>query len=214
MRNAGTIGQTLEVRRSVHLAAPVDRAFPLCCPVEEYRWIPGWKCELVHCPNERVEQGTVFREVISSPILAGSPFGKTTWTAVLHDPASHRLHFRLQTAHSDSLYKIELEDDGAGDAQMELTFTCTALTERGERLISSNGAARIGFMLDFISMMLAHYCERGSCISSAEVARFVAQSDALSTVDTAHLAIARLRQSLARDDVRQRYFRELAAGER
>lgn len=209
VRDLDTMGRTLEVRRSVRLAASVDRVFPLCCPVEEYRWIPGWKCELVHCPNGRIEQGTVFREVISSPILAGSPFGKTTWTAVLHDPTSRRLHFRLQTARSESLYKIELEDDGADGTRMDLSFACTALTERDEHIVSSNGAARIGFMLDFLSMMLAHYCEGGRCISSAEVARFVAQSDALSAVDTARFVIVRLRQALARDDVRRRYLREL-----
>jgi hypothetical protein len=205
--------RTLEVKRSVPLAASADFAFPLCCPVEEYRWIPGWKCELVHCPNERVEQGTIFREMISGPILAGSPFGKTTWTAVLHEPARHRLHFRLQTEHSDSLYEIELEDRGAEASAMNLTFTYGALDERGERIIDSDGAARIGFMLDFISMMLAYYCEHQRCISPGAVARFTAQSDALGITDKIMFAITRLRQKHAKDEVREHYMRALTAGE-
>ena len=41
---------SLQVEYETRIAAPVDAVFPLACPVEEYKWIPGWKCDLVHCP--------------------------------------------------------------------------------------------------------------------------------------------------------------------
>ena len=47
----------------VSIKAPVDQVFPLACPVEEYKWILGWKCNLIHCPNDRVERGTIFSEI-------------------------------------------------------------------------------------------------------------------------------------------------------
>ena len=55
---------SLQVDYEARIAAPVDSVFLLACPVEEYKWIPGWKCDLVHCPNQRVEQGTVFDEAL------------------------------------------------------------------------------------------------------------------------------------------------------
>jgi hypothetical protein len=61
----------LQVDYETRIAAPVDSVFPLACPVEEYKWIPGWKCDLVHCPNQQVEQGTVFDEYSSAPFLVG-----------------------------------------------------------------------------------------------------------------------------------------------
>ena len=62
---------SLQVDYETRIAAPVDSVFPLACPVEEYKWIPGWKCDLVHCPNQQVEQGTVFDEYSSAPFLVG-----------------------------------------------------------------------------------------------------------------------------------------------
>ena len=98
----------------VSINAPVEEVFPLACPVEEYRWIPGWRCNLVHCPNDRAELGTVFDEIFSAPFLLGSFQGKTRWTVTMHSPEDHRIHFRLDNKSSSSIYRIELEDDGDG----------------------------------------------------------------------------------------------------
>ncbi len=84
----------------VSIKAPVEKVFPLVCPVEEYKWIPNWKCNLIHCPNNRVELGTVFEEGSSAPFLMGRFHGKTTWTAITHDPENYKVHFRLDNANS------------------------------------------------------------------------------------------------------------------
>ncbi len=207
-------GQTMEVVLRRQDPAPVDSVFPLCCPVEEYKWIPGWKCELVHCPNERVELGTVFTEIVSPAILTGSPFGKTTWTAILHEPANHRLHFQLQNKHSDSIYKIEMSDDGAGGTSTTLTFTYKALTDKGDRVIANGGEEKLKFFLEYISTMLDYYLREGKCISRLEVARFSASSDALGLTDKAKAVLGSVRQLLMRDEFRKRYLKELAEGKR
>jgi hypothetical protein len=80
------LNRVIHIEKAFVINAPAETIFPLICPFGEYKWIPGWNFELVHCPNERIEQGTIFREVSPPPILMGSFFGKTTWTAVLHDP--------------------------------------------------------------------------------------------------------------------------------
>jgi len=64
--------RTVYVVHEESINAPAKIVFPLCCPVEEYRWIFGWKCELAHCPNDRVELGTVFSEILSAPFLMAS----------------------------------------------------------------------------------------------------------------------------------------------
>ena len=192
--------------------APLEKVFPLCCPVEEYKWIPGWKCELVHCPNQRVELGTVFRELISPPLLAGSPFAKTTWTAVLHEPQNFRLHFKLKNSASESLYKITLSDNGKGGARARLEFNYKALNKAGERVIANRGKEKIRFMLRYISLMLTHYCERGQRIGLPAMAKFMLHSKALSLTDKVHCIISRLRQLLMRDPLRDLYLKELAQG--
>ncbi|NQU66991.1 MAG: SRPBCC family protein [Candidatus Marinimicrobia bacterium] len=88
--------QTAKSVIPVSINAPVDQVFPLASPVEEYKWIPGWKCDLIHCPNDRVELGTIFSEISSAPFLMGSFGGETTWTTVLYDPENYKIHFRLE----------------------------------------------------------------------------------------------------------------------
>ena len=98
--------RTVKCLIPVSIKGPVDKVFSLCCPVEEYKWIPGWKCKLIHCPNDRVELGTIFSEISSAPFLIGSFQGKTTWTAVMHDSEGYKIHYRLDNKNSSSLYKI------------------------------------------------------------------------------------------------------------
>ena len=80
----------------VSINAPVDEVFPLACPVKEYLWIPGWKCNLIHCPNERVELGTVLSELSSTRFLTQCMDVDQTvaedqaWTSLDSERASQR----------------------------------------------------------------------------------------------------------------------------
>lgn len=176
----------------VHINAPVEKVFPLCCPVEEYRWIPGWKCHLIHCPNDKVELGTVFSEVSSAPFLLSSFKGKTTWTAILHDPAHYKLHFRLYNKKSSSLYKIELQDDGRGGTAGNLDFTCNAINEKDTGYNGKNTAKKILVMLSTISTMLQHYCEAGNMLTFKELQKIVLSESRLSTMDKIRIGLNRM----------------------
>ena len=85
--------KTAKIIIPVAIKAPVDQVFPLASPIEEYRWIPGWKCNLIHCPNDKVELGTVFSEISSAPFLIGSFKGETTWTVVMYDQDHYKILF-------------------------------------------------------------------------------------------------------------------------
>ena len=51
--------KTINIERETTIEAPVNEVFPLVCPVREYDWIPGWKCNLLYCPNGRNEKDVV-----------------------------------------------------------------------------------------------------------------------------------------------------------
>jgi len=202
----------LQVIYETRVGAPVDLVFPLACPVEEYKWIPGWKCDLVHCPHERVEQGTVFDEYSSAPFLLGKAWAKSTWTAVLHEPDQHRVHYAIENAASQSLYKIELADDGSGGTQARLDFRYTANAPLGRKVIRNRGQAKINLMLQLLATMLRHYCETGELVPRNRLARLTATSNALNTADRIRLVINALAMARKRDPLRERYLTELAAG--
>ena len=189
----------------VSINAPVDEVFPLACPVKEYLWIPGWKCNLIHCPNERVELGTVFSELSSAPFLIGSPFGKTTWTAVLHDPQNHKIHFRLENEHSSSLYRIELEDDGNGRTAGRLDFTYTATTKRGSKLVRRDMEGKLHVMLTVLNAMLTHYSEHHEMLPSAGIRELVASDQRLALGDKILIGLNRVVRSKVEDENRSRF---------
>lgn len=203
---------SIQANYETRIAAPVDLVFPLACPVEEYKWIPGWKCDLVHCPNERVEHGTVFDEYSSAPFLVGKAWAKTTWTAVLHEPNRHRVHYAIRNVASDSLYKIEFSDDGSGGTLARLNFRYSASGPLGRKVIRSRGEAKIELMLQILSTMLRHYCESGELVPRDRIARMVATSNALTIADRARLLMNTVAMAGKRDPLRQRYLTELGAG--
>jgi hypothetical protein len=192
----------------VSIKAPVDQVFPLACPVEEYKWIPGWKCNLIHCPNDRVERGTIFSEISSAPFLIGSFQGKTTWTVVMHDPESYKIHFRLDNKNSSSLYKIELKDNGIGGTEGKLDFTYNATNKKGNKLVGKNLEGKIHIMLSILNAMLQHYCETNEMLSFSGLQKMILSEQRLSVIDKILLGLNRLAVSNMKDKDRGRFITE------
>lgn len=200
--------KTVKSALRVHINSPVEKVFPLCCPVEEYRWIPGWKCDLIHCPNDKVELGTVFGEISSAPFLLDSFQGKTTWTAIMHDSDNYKLHFRLDNKNSSSLYKIELKDDGNGGTTGNLDFTYNAINKKGNKLAEKNIEDKIRIMLSIINAMLQHYCETGEMLTFAGLQKVVLSERGLSVKDKIFMGLNRMVMSKMKDNDRGRFMRK------
>ncbi|MFQ5415698.1 MAG: hypothetical protein ACE5FL_01495 [Myxococcota bacterium] len=92
---ASFTAERIRITQEGRINAPVDRVFPLACPDEEYKWIDEWTCDLVYSESGKVEDGCIFTEKRSVPMLHDSDDGATTWYTVLHDPDGFRVHFVL-----------------------------------------------------------------------------------------------------------------------
>ena len=156
--------ERIHVTHEGRINAPVNRVFPLACPYEEYKWIDGWDCDIIHSESGKVEDGCVFTEKRSVPLLHDSADGATTWYAVLHDPEDFRLHFVLVTPISIIKYEIEMEDPGDDTTVIKLDFTLTALNARGNTFIDRAGKEKVSAMLMGLGHMLKHYCETGEML--------------------------------------------------
>src|SRR5512138_772202 len=102
------------------LAADPDAVFPLLCPVREYEWIDGWRCELLHSLSGLVERGCIF--ATSYP-----PEGRTLWVTSLHDPAARRVEFVRVTAERLVTIMALRVEPSPGGARLEIGYTLTAL---------------------------------------------------------------------------------------
>ena len=72
---AGKLDHSIEFT----VPAPPDRVFPLLCPVLEYRWIPTWRCDLLHSDSGVAEEDCVFRTDFPGA-------GPMTWVVNCYQP--------------------------------------------------------------------------------------------------------------------------------
>ena len=189
--------------------APVQEVFPLACPVMEYKWIPDWKCELIHCPNGHAELGVIFNEIFSAPILADSVAQKTTWTAVLYEPEKYRVHYQLDNKISSSLYKIEFEADGSDRTKSSLVMTYTPINKRGIAAMEKGGKSKIKLMLSILGLMLKHYCENGEKVKTFEIMKLASQAEGLTTKDRIRSLLNKLVRMVIQDEDRKKFEKDL-----
>jgi hypothetical protein len=147
------------------IQSPVDEVFPLACPVEEYKWIHGWECEMIYSEGGKNENNCIFSEQMSAPFLYPSAaLGPTIWYTNLWDATGHRVHFVLITSLSVAKYEIEMFDQGNGTTLVQWDFTLTAVKEEGNPYVDDSTADRMTGMMTFLGDSLRHYCETGQIL--------------------------------------------------
>jgi hypothetical protein len=153
-------------RHQETIQASPDRIFPLLCPIEEYKWIEGWDCELVYSDSGVVEDNCIFREEMS-PALFGSS-RPATWITTLHDPERFRRHFVIVNDELVRKAEISIEDSGNGVSTVRWTATATTLNEKGNAGFHDL-KGKLQLMLRFIGTSLRHYCETGEMLRRSEI---------------------------------------------
>jgi hypothetical protein len=74
-----TRAERVEREAAFELKAGAERIFPLLCPVREYEWIPGWRCEMLYSDSGVAERNAVF--------LRPEAFGKrAVWCCIVYEP--------------------------------------------------------------------------------------------------------------------------------
>ena len=170
-RAAHPTKKTFQARRTTcqheeKIQAPPDRIFPLLCPIEEYKWIDEWECELVYSESGVVENNCIFTEEQSNLLLFGSP-GRTTWITTLHDPDGFHRHFVIMSDEAVRKAEVRIEDSGHGVSTVRWTMVVTTLNEAGN-LASDEQGSRHQLMLRFLGASLRHYCETGEMLKRNE----------------------------------------------
>ena len=189
--------------------APVQEVFPLVCPVMEYKWIPEWKCELIHFPNGQVELGTIFNEISSAPVLGDSIANKTTWTAVLYEPENHRVHFKLDTEISTTLYKMQFEPNDSGGTNCRFEMNFTPISEKGVKFANKGGLVRIRLMLSVLIFMLKHYCENGKLAKVSDLMKLSLRTKGISPKTRLRFLLNKLALKKMVDENREKFMNGL-----
>lgn len=104
---------------TLHLNAPPDAAFPMFDPVNESKWDPEWKPQLL---GSRVEEGLVF--------LVGDDEHRTTWLLDRYEPAAHYIAYVVAAPSVLTRIVIVLKPEGDGTLAT-VTYIKTPLDNAG-----------------------------------------------------------------------------------
>lgn len=163
--NTGPFQSRRIVSRHVEkIKASPSQIFPLLCPIQEYKWIDGWKCEMVYSDSGAVENNCVFKEEKTGPILFDMAI-PTYWVVSLYDPERHRIQFVLLSG-TISAAKLDVEINGLDEALSTgtWTFTITSLNEETNRMINATTEQKAKLILSTLGRSLKHYCETGQLL--------------------------------------------------
>ncbi|MFO7665699.1 MAG: hypothetical protein R6V76_03690 [Desulfobacterales bacterium] len=142
------------------IKAPMEKIFPLLCPVEELKWIDNWQYQLVYSESSVNENNCIFRENMSGLILFDSPI-TITWITTLYDPDS-RIQFVLMCGEMAVIkFDIELRDQGNGSSSIQFKFTYTSLKED---TVDETTKGKLMTILVFLTTSLKYYCETGEIL--------------------------------------------------
>jgi len=149
---------------SEKIKAEPKKIFPLLCPIQEYKWIDGWKCEMVYSQSGGIEKHCIFYEEKTGPILFNHE-APTYWLVSQYEP----LDFRLQFIHHTvgmfvSQMDLTVEELSDGESSVNWSFTITALNEEANSLIDANTEHKAKMYLTIVGKSLKHYCETGEML--------------------------------------------------
>jgi hypothetical protein len=113
---------TVQVTMVLHLVAPPESAFPMFDPVNESRWDPSWKPQLL---GPRVAQGLVF--------LVNDDRGPSTWLLDRYDPQAHAIRYVVNAPDLLDEIDITVAADGPSRSVATVTYTRTSLNAAGDK---------------------------------------------------------------------------------
>jgi len=146
------------------IRASPEQIFPLACPVQEYKWIDRWQCEIVYSVSRVAENNCIFKEDKTGPLLFDSTVS-TYWVISLYDPDNFRIQFVLITG-GIMIAKIDVEIKAIDDdtSSVDWMFTITPTSEEANRMIGTGTEKKAKLYLTILGKSLKHYCEKGKLL--------------------------------------------------
>jgi hypothetical protein len=142
--------------RTLHITAPVERVFPLICPIREAEWAEGWSAKVLFAESGVAEENGVY-----TTQHAGEE--DALWLVSHLDPATHWIEFvYLMPRRQIVKLGIWLHPRPDGTTDLEVQYVRTGITPEGNAQLQAPAAAeRFRAMMDDWEQSLNHYLRTG-----------------------------------------------------
>ncbi len=148
--------QTLTRESHFTVPAPPARVFPLLCPVLEYRWLPHWRCELLHSTSGVAEEDCVFRTDFPD-------VGPMTWAVSRYEPPA-RIEFTC-FAPEIGVHRLKIGLTAAdGGTRLDWTRRWLSTGPTGDAWIAAFSDEGETKRMDNLRRLLSHYLATGEML--------------------------------------------------
>lgn len=111
-----------------HLSDVPEVVFPLLCPVEEEKWVPGWNPLFVYSESGCIEKHCVF--------VTENDGKNAVWLVVRHEPDNFFLEMvKFIPEHTVGRLEIQLRDGNEGRTRADIMFEYTAVGPDGIKFL-------------------------------------------------------------------------------
>lgn len=126
----------------IRIAAPADQCQRFFTPAGEELWVDGWQPRYLHPVDGRTVAGMVF--------TTGQGDELTFWSLVDFETAPRRYarYTRVTPASRSGVVEVSCTPVSPDATEVEVRYTLTALTERGESDLAALDAAAFATMID------------------------------------------------------------------
>ena len=137
----------------MEVSASASIVFPLLCPIREYDWIDGWKCDLIYSDSGVAEKLCVFKT--NTPL-----FGDETWVCTRYE-INQILQYTRFSDNKIVMYDIVLSENYDTKSSWIWTLSILSLNETGNNLIKKFNQELMYDKLKGFNILLEHFVKTG-----------------------------------------------------
>lgn len=138
----------------LHLNGRYDEVFGLFDPIGEKKWSEGWNPFMVYPPSS-VREGLVF-------MTKDSDGTETIWVLTKLDEGSHCIVYTSVTPNLKvNVIEISCEPEGVDRTKARVTYTVTALSEKGNQYVNSFSKEHYDEWMTNWERAINHYLQFG-----------------------------------------------------
>ena len=126
--------RSIDLRGTLLVDAPVEKAFPLFSPLGEKDWVPEWNPELIHPMGAIWERGQIF--------LTKEERGDALWIVTAQDREHHSAEYwRLEPDRITARVRVRCNEEDGERTRVEVAYRFVGLSETGNEDIAAMSEA-------------------------------------------------------------------------
>ena len=149
--------KTIEHRKTIEFAVPIEELFPLFSPEGEKLWVPDWDYRNVTDENDLAE------DYVFVTVTHDHGTTEAIWIVKRYDRAACLVEFyKIEPDDKIGVIRVQCRELAAGKTEVEVRYKYIALSVTGEAFISGfSKAAYEGFIGQWRTLLLEYFESKG-----------------------------------------------------